>query len=183
MRTTFSFRVLLAAAIVIVAIPKAAGLGTALPISAELGTSIAREQFPVTIALPKARLFLTEPTLLFLDQKRIGIQVRFQAYDHRPLDGVAISETGHAAFSGELDYDPAERKILLHKPRIDRLQFDRKNTVAQGLQRELQAAWSAQITDPMRSALPPHPYLLPFREHIQDLSYNGENIVISVNYR
>ena len=165
------------------AMPGLAGIRTTLPISAELGTSIAREQFPVTVALPKARLFLTEPTLLFIDRQRIGIQVRFQAYDHRPEDGVAISETGHAAFSGELDYDAAERKILLHEPRIDRLLFDRRNADARALQQELQAAWSAQITDPMRSELPQHPYLLPFRENIEDLSFDGDNIIISVNYR
>jgi len=165
------------------AMPGLAGIRTTLPISAELGTSIAREQFPVTVALPKARLFLTEPTLVFIDRERIGIQVRFQAYDHRPEDGVAISETGHATFSGELDYDAAERNILLHKPRIDRLQFDRKNADARSLQQELQTAWSAQITDPMRSELPQHPYLLPFRENIEDLSFDGDNIIISVNYR
>ncbi|PLW68684.1 hypothetical protein [Pseudohalioglobus lutimaris] len=182
MRARFIYG-LLAAVTALAATSVSAGLSTTLPISAEMGTNIAREQFPITVNLTKARLFLTEPTLLFIDRQRIGIQVRFQAYDHRPQAGVAISETGRAAFSGRLGYDPVERKILLHEPRIDALQFDRDNTDAQGLRRELQGAWSAQITDPMRSDLPRHPYLLPFRENIQDLSFDGEHIVISVNYR
>lgn len=174
---------LLAFAIAMATTPGFAGLSTTLPISAELGTSIAREQFPVTVSLATARLFLTEPRLMFIDQERIGVHVRFQAYDHRPEAGVAISETGYATFSGKLDYDPTQRKILLHEPRIDNLQFDRDNVDAKGLREELQGAWSAQITNPMRSDLPNHPYLLPFRENIEDLSFDGENIVISVNYR
>jgi hypothetical protein len=182
MRATFNFA-LLATAIAIAAVPGFAGLSTSLPVSAELGTSIAREQFPVTVALPNAKLFLTEPRLIFIDQQRIGIKMRFQAYNHRPEEGIAISETGSAALSGELDYDPAERKILLHKPRVDALQFDRENSSARTLQQTLQAAWSTQITDPLRADLPQHPYLLPFRDNIENLSFDGENIVISVNYR
>lgn len=153
-----------------------------VPITAELGTSIASDLFPVTIKLSQGNVFLTEPLLLFLEQGRVGMQVRFQAYDHRPQQGVAISEMGRAQLSGTLGYDPVTRQVLLHDPKIDKLQFDDSNTATQRFTSEMQAAWSAQVTDPIRSALPPHPYLVPFRNNIQNLTYDGKSITLTLSY-
>jgi hypothetical protein len=162
--------------------PAFSGIGTTVPISAELGTGIAADQFPLTVKMDQGKLFLTEPRVLFIDNKRIGIQVRFQAYDHRPAEGIAVSEMGRAQFSGELGYDPGARQVLLHKPKIDKLEFDRDSQVTQRLLGELQATWAEQVTNPIRSELPQHPYVLPFKENIQDLSYDGKSINLSIFY-
>ena len=159
-----------------------AAAGTTVPISAELGTSIAADLFPVTVKLTPGNLFLTEPVLLYLDQGRIGMQVRFQAYDHRPAQGIAISEMGRALFSGKIGYDPGTRQILLHDPSINKLEFDHKNDVTQRLLAQLKGAWSTQVTNPIRSELPPHPYLIPFKNNIQDLSYDGKSINLTLSY-
>jgi hypothetical protein len=156
---------------------------TVIPISAELGTSIARDLFPVTIKLAQGNLFLTEPALLFQDPKRIGMHVRFQAYDHRPHVGVAISEMGRAQLSGTLGYDPGSRQVLLFDPRIDEIQFNNSNDATRRFLAEMQAAWSTQVTNPLRSALPAHPYLLPFRNNIQDLSYDGRSVTLTLSYQ
>lgn len=156
---------------------------TTVPISAELGTNIARDMFPVTLKLSRGNLFLTEPALLFQDQQRVGMQVRFQAYDHRPQLGIAISEMGRAQLSGTLGYDPVNRQVLLLDPRIDNIRFDNNNESTRLFLAEMQAAWSAQVTNPLRSALPPHPYLIPFRNNIQDLSYDGKSITLTLSYQ
>ena len=155
---------------------------TTIPISAELGTSIAADLFPVTIKLSPGNVFLTAPRLLFLERGRIGMQVRFQAYDHRPAQNIAISETGHAAFSGKVGYDPGTRQILLYDPQIDTLEFDRKGDVTRRLSGQMNDAWATQVTNPIRAELPPHPYLIPFRNNIQALSYDGNNINLTITY-
>ena len=157
-------------------------VATTVAISAELGTSIAGDLFPVTVKLSEGNLFLSEPVVLFLEQGRIGLQVRVQAYDHRPAQGIAISEMGRATVSGRMDYDTVTKQILLHDPRIDKLAFDQKNAATQHFLAEVNSAWAAQVTNPMRAELPPHPYLLPFRNNIQDLSYDGKNINVTVSY-
>jgi hypothetical protein len=174
---------LLTSLLMVKAGPASSDIGTTVPISSELGTSIASDQFPLTVKMDKGSLFLTEPRVLFLDEKRIGMQVRFQAYDHRPAEGIAVSEMGRAQFSGELDYDPDARQILLHKPEIDTLKFDRDTAVTHRLLRELETAWSEQIMNPIRSDIPQHPYVLPFKENIQDLSYDGKNINLTISYQ
>ena len=156
--------------------------GTVVPISAELGTSIAGDLFPVTVKLTHGNLHLTTPVLLFLDEERIGMQVRFQAYDHRPAENIAISETGSALISGKVGYDSATREILLYNPQIDTLKFDRDSTVTRRLFNQLKTDWSAQVTNPIRTMLPPHPYLIPFRNNIQDLSFNGSRINLTISY-
>lgn len=156
--------------------------GATVPISAELGTSIASDLFPVTLKLNQGNLFLTEPALLFLDPHRIGMQVRFQAYDHRPQLGIAVSETGRAQMSGTLGYDSVNRQVLLFDPRIDKLQFDRNNEVTRRFHADIQKALSTRVTNPIRSPLPPHPYLLPIRNNIRDLSYDGKNITLTLAY-
>jgi hypothetical protein len=157
-------------------------LETTVPISAESGTGIAANLFPVSVKLSRGSLFLTDPTLLFLDETRIGMEVRVQAYDHRPNEGIAVSEMGQALLSGRLGFDPATRQFLLHEPKLDRLIFDRDNSVTQRWQTELNAAWKVQITNPIRSDIPPHPYLLPFKENIQGLSYDGSFINLKIVY-
>jgi hypothetical protein len=155
---------------------------TTVAISAELGTSIAADLFPVTVKLTPGNLFLTEPVVRFLEDGRIGMQVRFQAYDHRPAQDVAISEMGRAVFSGKIGYDLATRQILLRDPRIEKLEFDQKNEVTQRLFTQLKATWSTQVTNPIRAELPPHPYLIPFKNNIQGLSYDGTSINLTISY-
>lgn len=161
----------------------AADIGTTIAISAELGTSIAGELFPETIELTAGNLFLTQPKLLYLDNGRVGLQLQFQAYDHRPAQGVAISETGYTEVSGTLGYDSATRQVLLHNPRLDTLEFDRKTALTDRLRNTLKADWSAQLTNPIRAELPPHPYLLPFRNNIADIAYDGKNINLKILYQ
>ncbi len=158
-------------------------LVTRVPISAESGTSIAGSLFPLTITLDHGKLFLTDPTLLFLDDERLGMEVRVQAYDHRPQQGIAISETGRARVSGKLDYDPATRQVLLHAATLDKLEFDRDNEASGKFSSQVRANWSSQITDPLRSELPAHPYILPIKDNIEDISYDGQNIYINLVYR
>jgi len=159
-----------------------AAVETTLPVSAEIGTSIASELFPVTVKLSKEHLYLTDPGLLFVDPRRIGLQVRIEAYDYRPAEGIAISETGRALVTGELGYDSGTREVLLHNPRINTLEFDRQNAVTQRLSVEINTAWSARVTNPVRVELPPHPYLLPFRNNLKNLSYDGKSIKLIVSY-
>ncbi|KAA1188808.1 hypothetical protein F0M18_16505 [Pseudohalioglobus sediminis] len=159
-----------------------AAIRTTLPVSAELATDIAREQFPVTVKINQANLFLTEPRVVFVDAKRIAVHVRFQAYDHRPEHGIAMSETGRAAFSGELDFDPETRQILLFRPKIDQLVFDNESPAATHLSTELGTAWSRQVKDPLRTDLPNHPYIAAFKENIRDVGFDGRSINLSIYY-
>lgn len=159
------------------------GLGTVVPVSAESGTSIAGNLFPVGLKLQQANLLLTAPALIYIDAQRLGLRVRFQAYDHRPALGIAESETGWMQLSGKLGFDQESREILLHEPSMDNLEFDRDNTATRRFNTEMMAAWSAQVADPIRSEIPPHPYILPFKDNIRDLSYDGNNINISIVYQ
>lgn len=178
-------RIALLAAALILAITKQAhsGFGTQVPISAELGTSIAVSLFPVTIPLNQGKVFLTKPSLLFLDDERLGMQVTFQAYDHRPQQGIALSETGRARVSGVLGFDPVTRQVLLQRATLDKVEFDRSGEVSEQFSAQISATWQAQITDPIRSELPAHPYITPIKENIEDISYDGQNITINLVYR
>jgi hypothetical protein len=177
-----TFSVVLIYALLIISGTAHSASETTVPISAELSTSIAGDLFPVTVKLSAGNLFLTEPVVLFLENGRIGMQARFQAYDHRPAQGVAISEMGRAAISGKIGYNLGTRQILLHDPMIEKLEFDRKNAVTQRFLAQMNEAWSMQITNPIRAELPPHPYLIPFRNNVQDLSYDGKNINLIISY-
>lgn len=157
--------------------------GTSVPISAGLATGIAADLFPVTVKLSEGNLFLTNPVALFLDNGRVAIRVRFQAYDHRPAQGIAISEMGQATFSGILGYDADTQQILLGDPKIEKLEFEQKNAVTQSFLNEMNTSWSAQVTNPMRAEIPPHPYILPFRNTIRNLSYDGKNIILTLSYK
>jgi hypothetical protein len=155
---------------------------TTVPITAALATSIAMDFFPVTVKVSNGKLHLTQPVARFLDSERIGIAVRIQAYDHRPAQGIAISEMGRATISGKLGYDPSTQQVLLSDSRIDSLEFDQKNTATDNFTAAIQSSWSALVANPVRAPMPPHPYLLPFKNNIRDISYDGKNILLTVSY-
>lgn len=160
-----------------------AGIGTSVPISAQLATNMAASLFPVGATLQQGNLLLSKPVIVFLDEQRIAIRARFQAYDHRPEQGIAVSEMGHTQISGELQYDPKTKEILLHNPDIDELKFDRDNSASQRFRDQLEAQWAIKTSSPLRSKIPPHPYLSPFKEHIHNISYNGKHINLDLYYQ
>lgn len=155
---------------------------TSFEVSSEMGNRLAADEFPLTLELEPERLFVTQPILIFLDKKRLGFSVRFQAYDHRPAAKVAISETGDAQFSGELDFDPAGRKILLHNPKLDSLEFDRDTREARRLSEKIKKAWQNQVSNPLQADIPSHSYIAPFKDSIRDISYDGETIRLHITY-
>ena len=163
--------------------PVFGGINSTIPVSEQSASSFAASVFPVSVPLEGATLYLTEPRVLFLDSERIGIRLRFQAYDHRPEAGIAISETGLALLSGRPAYDRATRQVLLHAPRMDEVTFDRDNQAARQLSQRVRQAWSSQFTDTVRSDLPPHPYLTPLRDHLADIIYDGRTIKLLVVYQ
>lgn len=173
---------LVALATGMVTAPGYAGFGTTIPVSEETATSIARSLFPVALKAGTGKLFLTNPVVIFIDDKRIGLQAHLQAYDHRPEQGIAISEEGQVAVSGEVGYDPQTRQILLYEPRIDKLAFDDESDITKRQRAEVQAAWKAQVTNPIRAEMPPHPIILQFKEVIQDVVYDKRSILIKVWY-
>jgi hypothetical protein len=173
---------LLALAAIMLAARGYAGFGTTVPVSAETATNIARSLFPVSLKAGTDNLFLTNPVVIFIDDRRIGLQAHLQAYDHRPEQGIAISEEGQAVVSGEVGYDPKTRQILLFSPRIDKLAFDNDSDVTKRLRAQVLAAWEAQVTNPIRAEVPPHPFIAPFKDGIQDVTYEKRSIFIQVWY-
>ncbi len=160
-----------------------AAFDTTVPVSEESASSIAVSLFPVALTLEHTNLFLTNPQVVFMDSERIGVRATLQAYDHRPAEGIAISETGRAMLSGRVSYDRATGQVLLHDPRVEQLEFDRRNGATQRFSRELRDAWAAQVTNPVRTELPPHPYLAPFRNNIDRIAYDGRQISLVLVYR
>jgi hypothetical protein len=156
---------------------------TTVTINASMGTSIAADLFPVSVKLTEANLFLTEPSVVFQNPERIGLQLRFQAYDHRPAQGVAISEMGRAKISGKIGYDTQTRQVLLYDPRMDDIIFDNRNPNTARMLAQIQSAWTAQVTNPIRAELPPHPYLIPVRNNIRGVVYDGDKILVNVSYQ
>ncbi|MCB1694630.1 MAG: hypothetical protein KDI10_07870 [Halioglobus sp.] len=159
-----------------------AGFGTTVPVTAETATNIARSLFPVSLKAGDSNLYLTDPVVVFIDDRRIGLQAHLQAYDHRPEQGIAISEEGQAVVSGEVGYDTATKQILLHEPRIDKLVFDTQSEVTKRLRAEVLATWESQVTNPIRAEVPPHPFLTPFKGGIRDVTYEQRSIFILVWY-
>lgn len=156
---------------------------TTVPVSEQSASSIAVSLFPVAVALERANLFLTNPQVLFLDRQRIAIRASFQAYDHRPDEGVALSETGLAMLSGRVAYDRAARQVLLHDARVERLAFDRDNDTTRHFSRLLLRAWSQEVPNPIRTGLPPHPYLTPIKDNIDNILYDGTHISLVLVYK
>ena len=162
--------------------PSYSAIPATLSISEIQGTSIARDVFPLTLKLSQGNVYLTEPKLIFMTNSRVGVQVRLQAYDHRPVDGIAISEVGNALFSGILGFDPVTREVLVYQARIDELKFDRSNEFTRRFSGEIDDSWREQIKDPIRTAIPANAYTLPIKDNIQSLSYTGRAIEILVVY-
>ena len=160
-----------------------AGFATTVPVSAESATNIARSFFPVSLVAGTGNLFLTDPVVVFIDDRRLGLQVRFQAYENRPEKGIAISEEGHALVSGEVGYDLASKQVLLYDANVDELVFDTESNVTQRLRADIESTWQAQVTNPIRADLPPHPFILPFKDGIQDVTYQKRSIYIQVFYK
>ena len=169
-------------AALVFASPGRAGFGTTVPVSAEMATNIARSLFPLSLSVGSGKLFLTNPVVIFLDERRIGLQAHLQAYDHRPEAGIAISEEGQVLVSGEVGYDLKTREVLLYAPRIDKLTFDNESEVTKRQRAEVQGAWESQVTNPIRAQVPPHPFILPFKDGIQDVTYEKRSIFIQVWY-
>jgi hypothetical protein len=160
-----------------------AGFATTVPLSADSATNVARSFFPVSLEAGTGKLFLTDPVVVFIDDRRLGLRVRFQAYENRPEKGIAISEEGQALVSGEVGYDLTSKQVLLYDARVDELVFDTDSDVTQRLRAEIQSVWQAQVTNPIRVDLPPHPLILPFKDGIQDVTYEKSSIYILVVYK
>ncbi|RLQ21767.1 hypothetical protein DWB85_10795 [Seongchinamella sediminis] len=159
-----------------------AAFTTTVPVSEQLAGDVAVSSFPVAVAVDEFKLLLTEPQVMFLDAERIGLGVRLQAYDHRPAEGIAVSETGRAMLSGRVAWDAGSREVVLHEPLLEQLVFDRENSVTRQFSGLLQAEWSQRVSKPIRSQLPPHPYLQPFRGNIADIRYDGRHISLVLVY-
>ena len=181
--TRFGIYIIIFASTLLINIERAfSGVVTTVPVSAEVGTGIAANLFPVGLKFDALNLFLTGPGLVFIDEQRLGMRARLQAYDHRPAEGIAESEMGWVLFSWKLGFDPDSRQVLLHEPSLDTIEFDRDTDSSRLFHAKLKAAWSARVSDPIRSEIPPHPYVLPFKDNIRDLSYDGQAINIAVAY-
>jgi len=159
-----------------------AGFGSSMPVSAELATNMARSMFPQALAFGQVNLFLSEPTVLYPDARRVAVRMRVQAYDHRPEQGIALSEEGVAVLSGGLGYDPVMRQVLLYDPKLDELNFANDNEFTRKVLQGVNSEWQARVSNPVRADVPPHPYIQPFRNGIKDISYGEQGIVIQVWY-
>lgn len=175
-RLLFGLAALLAAAAV------SAGFGSSVPVSAELATNMARSMFPQALALGHVNLFLSEPTVIYPDARRVAVRMRVQAYDHRPEQGIALSEEGVAVLSGGLGYDPQTRQVLLYNPKLDELSFANDNEFTRKVLQGVKSEWQARVSNPVRAEVPPHPYIQPFRSGIKDVRYGEDGIVIDVWY-
>ncbi|NND66424.1 MAG: hypothetical protein HKN19_02445, partial [Halioglobus sp.] len=95
-----------------------AAIGARVPISADTATAMAGSAFPLTVTMERGKVFLTEPKVSFTDAQTISLQVRLHVYDHRPAEGVALSEMAHAVVTAQPDYDRGKRQILLKNPQL-----------------------------------------------------------------
>ncbi len=159
-----------------------AAINSVIPISAELATSIAGKLFPAGLDLSIGNLLITEPEVVFVDSERLALKVRIQAYYHRPDQGIAISEMGWAQISGQVDFDPKTRQILLHNPNIDTLNFDRKNEASRNFRSDISENWLNHVTNPIRTDIPPHPYIILFKDSIRGVTYDGQHINVEIAY-
>ena len=75
---------LVACVLLLVAARALPGVGTVLPVSAASGTGIAGNLFPVGLQLDQSNLLLTEPTLIYIDARRLG--QRWDALNQRELE-------------------------------------------------------------------------------------------------
>jgi hypothetical protein len=162
--------------------PALSATNSVVPISQGLATSIAGKLFPAGVDLNTGNLRITEPEVVFVDHERLALKVRIQAYYHRPDRGIAISEMGWAKISGGLDFDPKTRQILLHNPSIDSLEFDRQNKASREFRSDISESWLNQMTNPIRTDIPQHPYTILFKDNISSVTYDGQNINVEITY-
>ena len=162
--------------------PALAAINSVVPISQELATSIAGKLFPAGLDLNTGSLLITAPEVVFVDSERLALKVRIQAYYHRPDLDIAISEMGWAQISGGLDFDRETRQILLHNPSIDTLNFDRQNEASRDFYSDISESWLNQVANPMRTDIPPHPYIILFKDNISSVTYDGQNINVEIAY-
>ncbi len=153
-----------------------------LTVSQDLANLITTTQFPLGLTLARGKVFLSKPSMLFLPQPRIGLAVKFQAYDHRPAQGIALSETGRAQISGVLDYDPTIRRLLIRDPQLEQLVFDRDNAASAQFRQDMEATWAQQVTNPIRTELPQHPFLMQLRRNLLSIGYDGSSILLHVQH-
>lgn len=162
--------------------PVNAAIGARVPISAETATAIAASAFPLTIAMERGKLFLTEPNVLFSDVKTISLRVRVHAYDHRPSEGIALSEMGYAVVTAMPDYKPETKKILLKNPQLKQLVFDRDVPAAVDFSAVVHKSWAARVTNPISADVPSHAYIEAIKSNIYDMNYDGDNIYLEIRY-
>jgi hypothetical protein len=110
----------------------------------------------------------------------LRLQLNIQSLRRQSDDSLKATAPGQAELSGELGYDPDTLQILLFNPSVDKLDLDPRDPNRQALQQELNQQWAAQVTNPMRVDLPPHPYLIPFRQGIKDIRLEQQGIVVDV---
>ena len=179
-------------ALLLVAQSTFAAFGTTVPISAELATSIANSLFPQTVPLSKNSLYVSDPIVLYpkLDtgknstipvSPRLRLLLNVQSLRRQADNSLKASAPGQAEVSGELGFDAITRQILLINPSIDRLQLGPGDPDVNAFRQELDRQWDEQVTNPMRIDLPPHPYLIPFRQGIKDVRLDDQQgIVVEV---
>ena len=169
----------------------AAAFGTTVPISAELATSIATSLSPQTVPLSENRLYVSNPVVLYANPgtatssnpapPRLRLQLNVQSLRRQADNTLKASAPGQAEVSGELGFDAITRQILLINPSIDRLELGPGDPDRQAFRQELDRQWEKQVTNPMRIDLPPHPYLIPFRQGIKDIRLDDQQgIVVEV---
>jgi hypothetical protein len=162
--------------------PAFSAINSVVPVSQALATNIATKLFPVGLELDTGDLLVTAPEVIFVSDERLALKVRIQAYYHKPEQNIAISEMGWAKISGELDFDGETRQILLKNSSIDSLSFDRKNKASEKFHTDISNNWLSQVTNPMRTNIPAHPYIVMFKDNIRNVSYDGQNINIEIAY-
>jgi hypothetical protein len=164
--------------------PSSAGFGTTVPVSAEAATNIAGSLYPRTIALDNGSLFVSQPVVSYPGEgsgpARISVRVNVQVLRRQSDQSLVASAPGLAQVSGEIGYDRKAAQILMTNPRIDDLVFDASEPGAEQLRADLLRQWGERITNPMRIEVPGHPYLLPFKQGIRDISLRDESIIVEV---
>lgn len=179
-------RLAVIASLLLPAVNASAGFGTTVPVTADVATSIAGSAFPQTIALDKNSLYVSEPLATYPDAaattgpRRISLQVNVQILQRQPDQTLVATLPARAQLSGEVGYDRETTQILLINPQIDSLEFDPAETNAEQIRADLNRNWNERITNPLRVDVPAHPYLLPFKQGIRDISFQEQGIVVDV---
>ena len=77
-----------------------AGFGTTVPVSAETATNIARSLFPVSLKSGNDNLFLTDPVVIFVDDRRIGLIGVYVSHSKTPFARVVAATRSPSWFAG-----------------------------------------------------------------------------------